>query len=468
VGRIVVLGGGVCGLATGILLSRDGNDVEVWERDATPPPASIDEAWEDWDRRGVKQFRQPHSLQARVKHMLERELPDVADKLVAAGAARVDPHDRLPAAIEDRAARPDDERLVAITARRPTFEQIVAEVAQDEPRLRIRRGVEAVALTSRAYDGLAHVTGVRTRAGEEQFDLVVDAMGRSSPLPSWLAEIGAPPMLEEAEDSGFAYYTRFFRSRAGAVPSIRTVGLLNPIGSFSILTLPGDRDTWSVTLYAAAGDAPLKAFRHPDRWDAVVRRCPLHAHWLDGDPISAMTIMAGVLDRRRRLTNDGRPVATGVVLVADSWACTNPSLARGLALGLDHAARLRDVVRDHLDVPRDLAASWDEVTEREFTPWYAATIAQDRARLAEIRAFQKGTPPPPPDEAIAIRSRLPLAATRDATAFRALMEIIGCLTLPPVVFGRAEVVEAIQSTTHDGESPPLAGPSRAELLALLA
>ena len=111
-------------------------------------------------------------------------------------------------------------------------------------------------------------------------------------------------MLEESEDSGFAYYTRFFRCRGDAVPEVKT-NLLTHVGSFSILTLPGDRKTWSITLYASAGDAPLKAFRHPDRWENVVRACPLHAHWLDGEPISDMTIMAGVLDRRRRLTNEG-------------------------------------------------------------------------------------------------------------------------------------------------------------------
>ena len=59
-------------------------------------------------------------------------------------------------------------------------------------------------------------------------------------------------MLEESEDSGFAYYTRFFRSRDDAVPEVRT-NLLTHVGSFSILTLPGDRKTWSITLYAAAG-----------------------------------------------------------------------------------------------------------------------------------------------------------------------------------------------------------------------
>jgi 2-polyprenyl-6-methoxyphenol hydroxylase-like FAD-dependent oxidoreductase len=469
-GRIVVLGGGVCGLATGVLLARDGHDVDVWERDPEPAPDSVEDAWVSWDRRGVKQFRQPHALQARVKHMLERDLPDVYDNLLSAGAAWVDPLERLPEAIEDRARRPGDERLVSITARRPALEHVLATIAESEPRLRIRRGVAAVELIARRYDRRPHVTGVRTDGRAEHFDLVVDAMGRSSPLPTWLKAIHAAPMFEESEDSGFAYYTRFFRTRtAGTVPQVRTIGFLTAVGSFSVLTLPGDSETWSVTLYAAAGDAPLKAFRHADRWEAVVRACPLHVHWLDGEPISEMKIMAGVLDRRRRLVYQGRPIVTGIVLVADSWACTNPSLARGLAFGLDHAARLSDAVRSQLDSPDDLAVEWDAVTEEEFTPWYEATIATDRARLAEIRAYQRDEQPlASADEGAAIRSRLPLAATRDATAFRAFMEIVGCLSLPADVFARAALVRAIQATTDSEESPRLAGPGRAELLALLS
>ena len=43
----------------------------------------------------------------------------------------------------------------------------------------------------------------------------------------------------------------------------------------------GDNGTWSLTVYIAAGDRPLKRLRHADRWTAVVRACPLHAHLLE-------------------------------------------------------------------------------------------------------------------------------------------------------------------------------------------
>ena len=469
--EITVLGGGVCGLATAMLLARDGHEVSVLERDPAPAPDAVDDAWTDWTRSGVAQFRQPHFLQPRVRLVLDRELPDVRDALLAAGAAVVDPVARLPSAIGDRTAREGDERFVSVTARRTTMEHVFASLAENEPRIRLRRGIEVAGLTTRANGGLPRVTGVRTSSGEKlPSDLVVDAMGRNSKLPRWLREAGIGDMHEEAEDSGFLYYTRFFRTRDGSVPAVRTPFQSTPIGSFTILTVPSDRATWSVTIFTASGDRPLKQLKHADRFAAVLASCPLHAHWLDGEPISDVLPMAGVLDRYRRLAVDGRPLVSGLVLVADAWACTNPSLARGLALGLDHAARLRDVVRAHLDDPGELAEAWDAVTEAEFTPWYRATVATDRARLAEIERLRNGNdaPPPPADRAAVARSRLAVAATRDPDLFRAFLEIVGCLTLPADVFARSGLVDRVLELTDAGDAPAPSGPTREQLLALLA
>jgi 2-polyprenyl-6-methoxyphenol hydroxylase-like FAD-dependent oxidoreductase len=455
----------VCGVATAIMLARDGHEVCVVERDATPVPADPDEAWSDWTRRGVAQFRQPHFLQPRVRRVLDRELPDIRDALLAAGAASVDPLDRMPPSIDDRASRDGDERFLSVTARRTTAEQVFATAAENEPRVEVRRGVDAVGLVTRANGGLPHVTGVRTASGEEiRADLVVDAMGRGSKLPRWLREIDVA-VHEESEDCGFLYYTRFF---SGSPPAARTPFLLTSLGSISIVTLPSDRDTWSVTIFASTADRPLTSLKDVERWSAVVAACPLHAHWLDGEPISGVLPMAGVLDRYRRLSADGRPAVLGVALVADAWACTNPSLARGLALGLDHASRLRDTVREQLGDAHAFAEAWDAVTESEFTPWYRATVATDRARLAEIDALRSGeTPAAPADPAAAARARLPLAATRDPDVFRAFLEVVGCLTHPAEVFARPGFPEHVLELAGSAPPAPPPGPTRAELLELL-
>jgi 2-polyprenyl-6-methoxyphenol hydroxylase-like FAD-dependent oxidoreductase len=111
-----------------------------------------------------------------------------------------------------------------------------------------------------------------------------------------------------------------------------------------------------------AGDAPLKALRHAEVWERVARAIPHVAHRLDGEPLTDVLAMAGVLDRRRRFFVDGDVAVTGVVAVGDSWACTNPTAARGLSLGLMHAVALRDVLRETAGEPCATALRLDEVT----------------------------------------------------------------------------------------------------------
>ena len=460
---ILVLGAGVCGLASALMLARDGHDVTVLERDSAPLPDSPADAFDGWERRGVAQFAQAHFLQPLGRHVLEAELPDVAAAFLAAGAVRTNALDHMPPSVADRTPRPGDDRFATITGRRPTFEHVMARIAEEEPGVTVRRGVAAAGLELRRLDGRMHVTGVRTDTGETLYaDLLVDAMGRGSRLPRLLAAAGAEPPAEQVEDSGFIYYTRFFRGPTQPEPRAPR---LAAIGSFSILTLPGDNDTWSVTIYAAASDRVLKRLRRPALWNALVRACPAHAHWLDGEPITDVLPMGGVTDRYR----EPAPGATGVAIVGDACACTNPSVGRGMALGLAHAARLRHVVRVHGEDPRAFADAWGAATEEEMTPWYRATVAGDRARLAEMQAIRAGrVPDPPADPASMLRAALVPAMARDADVFRAGLEIIGCLALPQQVFGRpglADRVLELAGTTNGAHSW---GPARRELLDLVA
>jgi len=107
VAEILVLGGGVCGLGTALMLARDGHEVTVLERDPQPPPASAGEAWQAWERRGVVQFHQPHFVQARGRHVLDTELPDVRDALLAVPLLR-----QRPSAVEGAQRKVDRELLL--------------------------------------------------------------------------------------------------------------------------------------------------------------------------------------------------------------------------------------------------------------------------------------------------------------------------------------------------------------------
>src|SRR5262245_44001577 len=212
--KVIVVGAGICGLGTALLLARDGHDVTVLERDDRPVPGSARGAWEAWQRKGVAQFRQPHNFMPGLRAILEQELPDVQQSLRDAGAAKFDLLAAVPPFWTDKAPRPIDAKLWTYTARRPTGEWVFRAAAEREQRLTLRSGVDVEKLVAgvAAREGVPHVAGVVTRAGETlRADVVVDATGRGSKSSAWLAALGAPAPYEEEADCGFTYYTRYFR-----------------------------------------------------------------------------------------------------------------------------------------------------------------------------------------------------------------------------------------------------------------
>ncbi len=463
--KVVVCGGGVIGMSAAMMLARDGHEATILERDAAAVPASAIDAWERWDRVGVPQFRQPHNLFPRFRKILEEDLPDVFQGLLDSGGTWAGFLDSMPPFITDRASRPDDDKFRFVTGRRPMVEYVHARAAENEPGITIRRGVKVEGLTvSPDGGGIPHVTGVRTATDVVSGDIVVDAMGRRSPVAEWIEAAGGRPPTVTSQDSGFTYYTRYF---SGPERPRQIGGAVAMLGTFLILTLPGDNDTWSVTLWAPSGDRPLKEFRNVDKFTKVVQACPFHAQWLDGVPISDVLAMGGILDRYRRFVVDGQPVVTGLAAIGDAWACTNPSAGRGLSVGLLHAQRLRDSLRSFHD-PVTFSLEWDRVTETELAPFYWNQLAADHARLEAMAALRQGRTVDvsvpsilPPQYADAARAML-----YDADVFRAVLETLGCLALPQDVFARPGIWDKVQATA--GEPISLPGPTRTELLALLA
>jgi 2-polyprenyl-6-methoxyphenol hydroxylase-like FAD-dependent oxidoreductase len=443
-----------------MLLAKDGHEVTVLERDEMDAPRPA-ESWEAWGRRGVNQFRLPHFLLPRWRHEIAHELPELISALEEAGGYEFNFFGPL------RDTVPDPERFDVLTARRPVFEAAIAQVAASTPHITICRGVGVAGLVTGASvrHGIPHVVGVKCETGDVVgADLVVAATGRRSALSRWLVDAGARVPYEEEEDSGLVYYGRHIRSLDGsqlvASPGVQM------FGSIGLIQLPGDDGTAGIGLIGTSSDHALFPLRHEEAWHRVMRAVPGGAVLVDAEPISPVVSMSKIEDAYRRFVVDGEPVATGVVALADAWAATNPSLGRGISLGTLHAMMLRDVVREHSDDPYTLALAFDELTERALTPWYRATVWQDRNGIRDVAAEVLGESRPNDDPLWDRMKRLtPLLASDIDLAVR-FVNSGGFLAETPPDMLRDPEIEA--KLLPPADVPPHGGPTRAQLLDLVA
>src|SRR5262249_61936977 len=94
-------------------------------RAGAPPPATPDEAFASWKRKGAPQVRHSHAFLGRLRSLLRDRYPDLLEALLAAGASELDMLERPPLTLPPLAREPGDEDLVALGCRRTTFEWVL-------------------------------------------------------------------------------------------------------------------------------------------------------------------------------------------------------------------------------------------------------------------------------------------------------------------------------------------------------
>ncbi|MFB7378631.1 NAD(P)/FAD-dependent oxidoreductase [Kitasatospora purpeofusca] len=325
--RAVVLGGGFAGMLTASVLARHAEQVVVLDRDRLPAGPVA--------RAGLPQARHGHLLMASGAASLEALLPGLTDALTAAGARRLalpgdlvtlTPHGWLPRI---------GEASHGWCLSRDLLDWIVRARVLADPAIELHQGVHGEGLVGEAR----RVTGVRLRGGawpdghELAADLVVDATGRGSRAPDWLAGLGLPEVAQERVDCGLVYATLLVRAPDGAAAfpsvSIRSGPGAGPDRAGVIFPIEDGR--WLVTLSATRG---AEAPRDEAEFHAFARALP---HPLIADllplcePLDRVRRYGNTADRRRRYDRLRRWPA-GFAVVGDAVAHTNPAYGHGLSV----------------------------------------------------------------------------------------------------------------------------------------
>jgi len=471
---IAVVGGGMAGMLAALVLARDGHQVTVYERDDTDLPATADEAFDQWDRRGATHARQSHALLARLRRFLRERAPDVLDALAEQGATELSIGRILPPDITDRDPRPGDDELAILCCRRLTIEWVLRRAVTAEPGVMWRGGVGVSGLLADGTD----VRGLRLDDGSTvDADLVVVGGGRNSPVLDWIAALGGSVQpVEEQSEAGIIYLSRFYRLRDGReLPVLTKTGAGGDLGYLAFAGFYGDNRTFSITFGVPTGDRELMVLRDEAAWEAAIRALtPLEPWTEDGlaDPISGVESMARLRNVIRRFVVDDVPVVTGMVVIGDAAMATNPWYGKGCSLAGIAAEALSAALLEHGRDRVALAHAMDAAMRTEMEPHYRLACRQDDDRIKLHTAQHEGTEPDPVAAATRdfVLNGLLHASRTDADVFRKFFRSFNMLDDPDALFADPQVLAAstaAHATKHERPPLPELGPPRADLLTLM-
>lgn len=339
----IVIGGSIAGLTAARILSDHFAHVTVIERDQMPDGQAF--------RKGVPQGRHAHILLQRGQMILDKLFPGFSEELLAAGAEGINagsdlafcsPYGWLPTFESD---------MDIIGASRRLLDYVVYERLAAIENITFRPNADVLSIcvdgTGRHVIGLEMSDRKNGRIVEIPANLIVDASGRSSKAPQWLAQLGYQPPAELTVNAHAGYATRLYQrpSNARAWKSIYIMPIPPHMPRGGII-LPMENGGWQVTLIGIGRDYPptdeagflefARSLNSPELYEAIKNAEPL-------------TSAYGYRRAENRLRQfDKLPVyLEGFLALGDAVYALNPVYGQGMTLASIASQLLNDCLVAH-------------------------------------------------------------------------------------------------------------------------
>jgi 2-polyprenyl-6-methoxyphenol hydroxylase-like FAD-dependent oxidoreductase len=453
----VVIGGSVAGLLAAAAVEPHFDQVTLVERDQFPTDPTF--------RKGVPQTRHLHLLWGHGLDLIEQLHPGVRTELLDAGALLLGlPQDVLWLGAAGWNNRfPSTHQILSCS--RELLDWTLRRRLEQSAKVRLATGYEATSLTS----ANGWITGVRLRTrpssatdrgGQESelaADFVVDATGRSSHLPQWLAEIGRTTPRETVVNSFLGYASRNYAMPAdfSADWKLLFVQPKPPDGRRGGVLLPIEGDRWAVSLTGAGRDYPpldedgflefARSLRSPVLYQAIERAEPL-------TPIRGYQRT----ENRRRHYEKLRDLPDRLVVLGDAACALNPAYAHGMTVSAIEAHALRRGLQEGPQTARDDPVAGvsrrvqRQVAQSAKAAWLIATSSDLRYASTE------GARPDPITRLVQrYLDRTLWAACGDPQLATVLLDVLNLAATPNSMLRPRVVYRTLGARTGPLQEPPL-------------
>ncbi|HYB36851.1 MAG TPA: oxidoreductase [Mycobacterium sp.] len=332
----VVIGASIAGLCAARVLSDFYERVTVFDRDELPSTPV--------NRAAIPQGRHLHLLMARGAVEFEALFPDLLADMVAAGVPMLQ---KRPDCIYFGAAghvlgtgQTLRDEFTAYVPSRPHLEWQIRRRVADIANVEIVRRSVAEPRFDPAHQ---RVSGVLLDSTDGEFvatNLVVDAAGRGTRLPVWLAQWGYERPREDTVDVGIGYASHQFRLPEGLIQERVVVNGASREQPLGLGMLGYEDGTWVLTTFGVAKVEPPHTFAEMRVLAEKLLPAQFTAALEQAEPVGEVAFHRFPTSKWRRYDKLDR-FPGGIVPFGDAVASFDPTYGQGMTMTSLQAGQLR-------------------------------------------------------------------------------------------------------------------------------